>query len=400
MASVLSTAPRFASPVVVAALVDSLGSGAYLGLSIVMLTRYVGLPALTAAGFLSAAGVVAFLLLVPLGLLAERIGARTMLVTLHATRAGAYALMLLRPPAALVLVLLCVVTAGERSAIPMLQTLAAEQNESDRVKTMARVRVMQNTGMSIGAGLAALALTVRSTTGLVAVVLWNILSYLGAGALLLRGPRRTPTPPPASPAARTPRFVMLRDGRFAAATVLCAVLGLHAPVLTFAVPLWVTSRTSLPSGVLPALVLCNTVSVVLLQVRLSKGTDETRGAGRALSQSGLLLALTALLMACTLAVPGGWNAAAVLVAAILAQAGAEMRQQAGAWGLSYALSPIEHRARYLSFFSLGSVARNAVAPILLTAVIAAPGAWGWLVLALGMAVTSLLAILLTAQWTR
>ncbi|MFD8735926.1 MFS transporter [Streptomyces sp. NPDC059618] len=399
MASVLSAAPRFASPVVVAALVDSLGSGAYLGLSIVMLTRYVGLPALTAAGFLSAAGVVAFLLLVPLGLLAERIGARTMLVTLHATRAGAYALMLLRPPAALVLVLLCAVTAGERSAIPMLQTLAAEQNESDRVKTMARVRVMQNTGMSIGAGLAALALTVRSTTGLVAVVLWNILSYLGAGALLLRGPRRTPAPPPASPATRTPRFVMLRDGRFAAATVLCAVLGLHAPVLTFAVPLWVTSRTSLPSGVLPALVLCNTVSVVLLQVRLSKGTDETRGAGRALSQSGLLLALTALLMACTLAVPGGW-AVAILVAAILAQAGAEMRQQAGAWGLSYALSPIEHRARYLSFFSLGSVARNAVAPILLTAVIAAPGAWGWLALALGMAVTSLLAVLLTSHWTR
>jgi hypothetical protein len=399
MAAVLSTAPRFASPVVVAALVDSLGSGAYLGLSIVMLTRYVGLPALTAAGFLSAAGIVAFLLLVPLGLVAERIGARAMLVALHATRAGAYALLLLRPPAALVLVLLCVVTAGERSAIPMLQTLAAELSESDRVKTMARVRVMQNTGMSIGAGLAALALTVRSTTGLVAVVLWNILSYLGAGALLLRGPRRTPTPPPATPATRTRRFVMLRDRRFATATVLCAVLGLHAPVLGFAVPLWVTSRTSLPNGVLPALVLCNTVSVVLLQVRLSKGTHETRGAGRALSQSGLLLALTALLMACTLAVPGGWDAA-VLVAAILAQAGAEMRQQAGAWGLSYALSPIEHRARYLSFFSLGSVARNAVAPILLTAVVAAPGAWGWLALALGMAVTSLLAILLTGHWTR
>ncbi|MGW2524086.1 hypothetical protein ACWC09_45340 [Streptomyces sp. NPDC001617] len=77
MAAGLSTAPRFASPVVVA-LVDGLGSGAYLGLSVVILTRYVGLPNLTVAG--SAVGIVAFLLLVPLGLLAERIGARTMLV--------------------------------------------------------------------------------------------------------------------------------------------------------------------------------------------------------------------------------------------------------------------------------------------------------------------------------
>ncbi|SHM25634.1 hypothetical protein [Actinacidiphila paucisporea] len=390
---------RYGSPVVVAALVDSLGSGAYLGVSVVVLTRFVGLPNLMVGGFLSAAGVVAFLLLVPLGLLAERIGARPMLVGLHAARALAYALLLLRPPEAVVLVLLCVITAGERSAIPMLQTLAGQLDAASRVATMARVRVTQNAGMSAGAGLAALALAVHSTNGLVTIVVGNIVSYLGAGTLLLRRPGVAADPAAARPApARTRRFTLLHDRRFVTATALCAVLGLHAPVLTIGIPLWITTRTTLPSWVLPALVVGNTATVVLLQVRLSKGADRTRGAGRALGQSGALLAVAAVLLGCMAVVPGGAGLA-LLAVAVVAHAGAEMRQQAGAWGLSYALSPADRHARYLSFFSLGSVARNAVAPLLLTAVIAAPGAWGWLALALGLATASVLAVRLTTRWS-
>jgi MFS family permease len=394
------------SPLAITAIIDSLGSGAYLGMSIIVLTRYVGLGLVQASVYVSTASVVAFLQLVPLGALADRVGARRMLIALHVMRGTAYLALLAKPPALLVLALMCAVTASDRSATPLLQTVVGQVAKDDRIATMARVRVVQNIGFSGGAGLAALALLLPGPTGLQLIVLWNVASFFGAALTLLVGTSAAVDRGRATETAPVPRrkpFVLLKDGRFAMATVLSGLLGLHAPVLTLAFPLWITTRTTLPGSVVPSVVAGNCVVVVLLQSRLSRGLDDVVLSGRALAQSGLLLAGSAALMAAMIIhkpVGGGVVGGVFLALAVVAQAGAEIRQQGGAWGISYALSPEDRRATYLSFFSLGSVLRNAVAPLILVWVVRAPGTSGWLVLAIGLLLLGVITRIATSRWSR
>src|SRR5689334_18768406 len=80
--------PRPAGMLLGAVFVDALGSGLYLSASVIFFTRYLHLgPGRIGIG-LSVAGVASFLGLVPIGLLADRVGPRRMLVGAHLVRAA------------------------------------------------------------------------------------------------------------------------------------------------------------------------------------------------------------------------------------------------------------------------------------------------------------------------
>ncbi|MEU5111650.1 MFS transporter [Streptomyces longwoodensis] len=370
-----------ATALLVAVFVDALGSGLYMSVSVVFFTRYLGLGAGQVGVGLSVAGAVSFALLVPTGVLADRVGPRRTLVAAHLARAVLLACYPFVPGFGSFLVVVALLAVADRAASPLVQGLfAVAVGEAERVRAMGRARSLQNLGLALG-GLGAGAALVRDADAVyVAVVLANALSFVLAAVLVAR--LRTPEGERARGGGPLPlrrRLGVFRDRRFAALTALNSAASLHVTVLTAGVPLWVLSHDALPRPVIAWTLVLNTAVVVLFQVRATRSTRTAEEGGRALGLSGLLLAVCCAGLALTGALPTP-AAVAVLLVAVAFQAFAEMHQQAGSWAISYDLAPDDRRQVYLAFFSLGNAARNTYGPLVVTFLVVRQGAPGWLLL--------------------
>ncbi|MFG2048421.1 hypothetical protein ACGFIW_13460 [Micromonospora sp. NPDC048935] len=142
-------------------------------------------------------------------------------------------------------------------------------------------------------------------------------------------------------------------------------------------PLWILSHTDAPKTVIAGLVLLNTVLIVLLQVRVSRGADTAPGAARASRRGALLIALFCLVLPIS-GVTRGPLTVVVLVAAATLLILAELIESAGSWGLTATLPPAAQRGAYVGAFRLGKQMQYLVAPAALTALGVSTGGWGWL----------------------
>lgn len=59
-------------------------------------------------------------------------------------------------------------------------------------------------------------------------------------------------------------------------------MSLHFTVPTFLLPLWIAEHTSAPRWTISAMLVLNTVLVVVLQVRFSRNVGDVPSAGRAM----------------------------------------------------------------------------------------------------------------------
>jgi hypothetical protein len=218
-------------------------------------------------------------------------------------------------------------------------------------------------------------------------VIGNGVTFLLAGFLLARVPLLADHPPTRKTARGWPRS--LRQGRYLVVTGLNAVLVLNVTVLTMGIPLWVTSQTEAPVAVVGPLVVLNTALVVLLQVRLSKGTETRDGGVRAMRRSALAFAGCMVLLALSGLLDAVGAVIAVVAATLLLTVG-ELWHFAGRLSVSYALAPRDRQGEYLSVFWLGSAAALMVGPLLITAGVVEHGPLGWLALAAVFVVTGLL----------
>ncbi|GLW49635.1 membrane protein [Streptomyces sp. NBRC 14336] len=370
--------PRSALALLAAVFVDALGSGLYMAVSVVFLTRYLDLGSSEVGLGLGVAGAVSFALLVPTGILADRAGPRRMLIAAHVTRA---ALLACFPFASGFVPFLCVVSllaVADRAASPLVQGLfGAAVDAGQRVRAMGMARSLQNLGLSLGGLAAAGALLWDSDGVYLAVVYGNSLSFVLAAVLVTR--LRAGDSGGGRPLPWRRRLAVFRDRRFTWLTVLNSVVSLHVTVLTVGIPLWVLAHDDLPRSVIAWTLVLNTVVVVVFQVHATRDVESAADGGRALRLSGLLLAACCCLLAVTGELPAAW-AVAVILAAVGLQAFAEMHQQAGAWAISYDLAPEDRRQVYLAFFSLGNAARNTYGPLVVTFLVVQRGAVGWLLL--------------------
>ncbi|MFI9770552.1 MFS transporter [Streptomyces sp. NPDC052415] len=370
--------PRTARALLAAVFVDALGSGLYMAVSVVFLTRYLDLGSSEVGLGLGVAGAVSFALLVPTGILADRAGPRTMLIAAHLTRAALLACYPFASGFVPFLLVVSLLAVADRAASPLVQGMFGAAVESgQRVRAMGMARSLQNLGLSLGGLAAAGALLWDSDGVYLAVVHGNALSFVLAAALVARLPAGQGGGGRPLPWRR--RLAVFRDRRFTGLTVLNSVVSLHVTVLTIGIPLWVLAHDDLPRPVIAWTLVLNTVVVVLFQVRATRGIESAEDGGRALRLSGLLLAVGCCALAATGELPTAW-AVTVLLAAVAFQAFAEMHQQAGAWAISYDLAPEDRRQVYLAFFSLGNAARNTYGPLVVTFLVVQRGAVGWLLL--------------------
>ncbi|MBP2405633.1 Multidrug resistance protein MdtH [Streptomyces netropsis] len=393
----LLPAPGAPRALALSTLVGQTGSGLFLPVSALFFTRSVGLAPTEVGVGLAVAGLTGLAAAVPIGRIADRFGPRgTYAVTLLGQAAATAAFSLVHSMWAFVLVSTVAALAQRGGNAARGAVIGNVGTGEERVRLRAVLKSVTNIGLSLGTALAALALTADSRSAYLAVVFVNAASYVCAALPLLRVPAAavvskeggaggTPSAPP--------RRAVLRDRPYTLVTVLCGITSIHYDVLSLALPLWIAGHSSAPQWSISAVIMANTVLVVLLQVPFSRGTGVVPTAAAAVRRSGWVLWAGWAVIACTAFTGSAPVSVLLLVAGMVLHTAGELWQSAGSYGLSYELAPAGSHGEYQGFFSLGRGATAALAPMVVTTVCLADGPdWrpvsGWLLLGLVVAAAS------------
>ncbi|HVU76443.1 MAG TPA: MFS transporter [Gaiellaceae bacterium] len=364
------------------AMVDALGSGTFAPVTILFLTQIVGLSPVKAGLGLAIAAAVGLATTPFAGSLADRFDARTLTMAGFALAGVGFVAYTAVHSFAGFLV------AGV--AIEIVDTIASNSRKmlifriaggNDRVALAAYERSVRNAGYGLGGLLASVALAIGTRDAYVAVLLANAASFLLGAAAVTRLPRAPAAPRAAGRSGGYGRI--LRHKTYVALAAVSSVLWLNDSILKVGLAVWLVERTSVPHYVVGLLFTLNTVMVVLLQVRISRGAASTAAAARLYRLAGGVLIVSCALFALAADRSSG-VAAALLVGAVAALTLGELLASSTEWAVSFSLARDEIRGRYLAFFSMGSGLQQAVGPAVVTALITAIGGWGWLFLAVAL----------------
>jgi MFS family permease len=141
-------------------------------------------------------------------------------------------------------------------------------------------------------------------------------------------------------------------------------------------PLWIVQHTGAPPWAAGFVTFVNTVMVVALQIRMSKGSERPRRARSMMIVGGLFAAVAAALAPLSVA-EGRWPALAACVLVVVVMTVGELFISAGSMGLALVHTPSDQRPVYLATYNLGFAAATVVGPPLVTVGLVA-GTRGWL----------------------
>lgn len=367
-------------------LISSIGKGIFLTTGVLYFSQIVRIPAVQVGLGLSLAGIVALVLGVPAGHLADRRGARQVYTWALSVGAVATAAFLLVGAfwSFVLAVTVAAVALGAGLVVrgPIINAIAGSRPQELR----AHVRALTNVGIAVGAALAGWAVQVDSAWAYRILLAANALCLVVAALTTLRLPYVAPVSAPAG----GPRWVALRDRPYIALSVLDGVLSIQYRVLTVALPLWIVTATSAPRWVISAAVFLNTALIILFQVRVGRSVDSPAVAGTVLRRSGGAFFLTCVVISLVAGAPA-WLALALLLVAVVVHSMGELWQAAGGFEVSNALAPPHAIGQYLGVFQIGMGLAEAFGPALLTLLCISWGRPGWYVvgglfLAAGLAV--------------
>ncbi|WP_424186816.1 MFS transporter [Actinokineospora sp. G85] len=356
-------------------LAKTMAHGVLMSISVLYFTRVIGIPAERVGLALTLGAVIGVLSGVPAGRLAELRGPRPVtigLMTALGVAACGYAFV----SGFTGLVVATAVVLGFESAVYAARgaLLAGLLPAKERGKALAYMRSTANVGVSLGAVAGGLGLLLDTRSGYIGLI-------LAAGALFVVSAvafLRVPAVPAAPKPEEGSKLPVLRDRAYAAVALVNTVLVMSDALLVIALPVWISENTTVPPAFFTVLLLVNTAAVILLQVRVSKGTDDIPGGVRAWWRSGVVLAACCGLFAFSAGQPL-WVAGALLLAGTVVHVLGEMLHSAGAWSLSYGLSPEHAHGQYQGMFEMFTKLGTTVAPLAITWVLVAFGALGWAV---------------------
>ncbi|GGQ11944.1 MFS transporter [Streptosporangium pseudovulgare] len=361
-----------------AQLANSFGDGAYYVCSALYFTRVAGLSPEQVGFGLTLGWAAGFAAGVPLGHLADRRGPRGVAVLLAVATGAAVAGFLLAGSFGAFVVAACLYGCCQCGLAAARQALlAALVGPEERTRVRAYLQATVNAGLAVGAALGGLALYAGTREAYLAVFAMDAASFLVAALVLLRLPS-VPPAPPAPPGE--PALAVLRDRPYALVTLLNTVMLLYMPMLSLVVPLWIAQHTRAPGWTVSALLVLNTVGVVLFQVRMARGVTDLASAARSVRRAGATMLASCAVFALSAAVPSAWAAGAVLVVAACLQVVGEMMQAPGAWEIGFGLAPADRQGQYQGFFGAGTAVARMLGPLLLTTMVVGWGAPGWFAL--------------------
>jgi hypothetical protein len=376
---------------------DALGTGLFLPLSVIYLTRIVGLSPERAGLGLTIAGLLAIAASPLSGSLLGRFDARKVVLGCFAASAAGFLAYIAVGSFASFLGVAIVIQFASRMERPAtaLLTLGVTPR-SGQIDALAWQQSLRNLGYGLGGLLAALALLVHGKTPFVVLLAANAASYVVAGLLVLQLP--VVRPPERRRGDTAGYREVLRDRPYVGLALLNVITALRDSLLLVAMPLWIITRTRAPLPLAGLLFALNTVLVVLLQVRTTRNIAARGGMTRSYRTAAVsfVLACGAFALA---AGPPAAAATVLLVFALAALTSAELVTSAGEWFLSVNLAPARLRERYLSVSKTSMAVQQAAGPVLVTATLTSWGRLGWLALASLLAAGTLASRRLAARET-
>lgn len=399
LAAWLAKVPRDRSQrrLLAAGFADALGTGLFLPLSVIYLTRIIGLsPAHIGLG-LTIAGLLAIAASPLSGALLSRFDARRVVLGCFAASAAGFAAYIAVGSFASFLGVAIVVQFASRMDRPAKAVLTLGVTPPrDQIDALARQQSLRNLGYGVGGLLAALALLIHGKTPFVVLLAANAASYVVAGLLVLRLP---PVPPAGHRDGEPASYrEVLRDRPYLGLALLNVIMALYDSLLLVAMPLWIATRTKAPLPLTGLLFALNTVLVVLFQVRVSRNIARPGGITRSYRAAAVSFALACGAFALAAGAPAA-AAIVLLIVALGAMTSAELVTSAGEWFLSVNLAPPRLRERYLSVFKTSMAVQQAAGPLLVTAMLTSWGRLGWLALASLLAAGALASCRLGARET-
>ncbi|WP_328583915.1 MFS transporter [Streptomyces sp. NBC_00370] len=359
-------------------LIATIGYGLYTSGSAIFFVKESGIsPSMVGLGF-SAAGLAGVLLSMPIGRLADRWNSRdvsiacsTVLALLLIAAVFVHSFWEYLP----VITGIGIVEAGGNVARGSL--LAELVPKEQRVRTAAYSRVVTNIGFSLGALCAGVVLGVNTRAAYASLILGMAVAALAAAALSLRLPR------PRSDrmgAGKETSGTRTYDLPYIAVSVVSSTTLIGNTVLTVGLPLWIITHTAVPPPLAAWMILGNTLLVIALQVRMSRGSDTVAGARRMQRGAFAVLAL-ACASAAAVAELSTLAATGVLLVTVALLTLGELWGESANWSFRYGLAPDNAHGAYGGMYALGGSLPNIVGPVVVTFCTARFVPGGWFILA-------------------
>lgn len=363
---------------------SAFATGSFLTGTAVFFTQIVGLTGAQVGLGLSVSAAVALVLQLPMGRLADHVGAKQVWLAASAAEAALYfcwpVIGGLAAFIAMLSVLAVVETAGRNGR--NVYRIAVFTRET-RVRAMAFQRAARNVGYTLGAGASGVALGIGTEWAILAIPL------LTGGLLVVNAVMIALTLPPIQRPAHAESAVeevlrgapaAWRNRGFVVLAACNGALSSNQVLLNVVVPLWLVERTDAPQTLLAWLFGTNTVLAVLLQVRASRMADSVDGSLRAVRLSGWAFVVSCLVLAVTHDTVG-WVSIVLIWAGHITITGAELWQSAADWGLTSELSDHRRLGDYQGVWGLGYQVEPIVFPALYTFLALQWGTPGWAVIA-------------------
>jgi MFS family permease len=364
---------------------SAFGDGVFLTGSAVFFTQIVGLSAARVGLGLTVAGVVTFLVAVPLGKLSDRFGAKRVWAVSSLIEAVLYLGWLAVGGMVgflTVMVAVQVVTTASRAARNAYRFDVFPREE--RVSSNAYFRAARNVGYTLGALVAGLALATNSDSVVRMVPAVTAALLLLNATLVSRLPRRIEHADDESPLEAAldgqGRGSALRNRGYVLMSICGGVLSTHQVLLNVVIPLWLVEETDAPRVLLAWLFGTNTVMAVLLQVAAARGVVSVADSLRALRRGAFFFVLSCGIVLVTHDTIG-WVTIALVWVGHVTVTGAELFDSAGEWGLQAELSDPARRGEYQGVSQLGFTLGSVWAPAAYTFLAMEWGTPGWLLIA-------------------
>lgn len=336
--------------------VDNAGTGFFLPLTLIYVTRVVGLP-LGTAGTTVAAGTLAGLLVPPLaGPLVDRVGPRPVVITSQLIQAVGAATFLVADGVVTVALATVALAAGQQLFYSSLFALISDvTGDGPKDRPFAVVAMVRAGCFGLGGLAAGALLTTAGDDGLRMAVLVNAVSFAVCAAMLAALVRPAHRPVPDGRPAR-----LRADRRFLSLIGITALVALSVDFYLVGVPVFVLDVLHGPPWLPGALLaLSTTVNATCATLALRATRNITRIA--AMTAGAAVVVVWCVVCLAMPAVPVGWLPAALLGSALLAAA-SSLLFGTRANALAAELAPAAARGRYLAMFQYSFTVPGVLAP--------------------------------------
>lgn len=369
--------------------IDNLGSGMFLPLTLVYVTRGLGLPLGVAGGIVSAGALLGLAVPLLAGRLIDALGPRNIVIAAQGVQALGMVVYLIAHGPAMVFLAAALTLCGSQLFYSALFTLIGRvAPDGPKDHFFAVVDMVRSGCFGLGALLAGIALTVGGDPALRVLVIVNALSFL-AGAIIGLGvtgggrvratasistaitdsssagpsaetdPDGAGTPDPKLHGRPAPVW---RNRPFLLLTAAVGLIMFAGDFFLVGLPVFALDQLHAP-GWVPGV--CVTILTVLLSTTMAAVVRRTRSLARTtvIALGALVVAVWGVLSPVALALPAG-GAPFWLIGSTLIFAAGQLIIGTRANALAESLAPEGAKGRYLSFFQFAFSLASVLAPLL------------------------------------